>query len=126
MERLLTGQSVRASIATVDSRFAFRSSLPARLAVAVAASLLILGQATAWGQPAPDWVRVTEKAEWQPRDSSGELVFRDQLWLFGGWFDSFHAPPRDVWSSKDGKSWRKVTGEAPWKHSDLPMTLAFL
>lgn len=125
MERSLTGRAVRASIATVDSRFAFRSSLPARLAVAVAASLLILGQATAWGQPAPDWVRVTEKAEWQPRDSSGELVFRDQLWLFGGWFDSFHAPPRDVWSSKDGKSWRKVTGEAPWKHSDLPMTLAF-
>jgi len=50
-----------------------------------------------------DWVKVTEKAEWQARDSSGEMVFRDQLWILGGWFDSFAAPPRDVWSSADGK-----------------------
>lgn len=75
--------------------------------------------------PAPDWVRVTPNAGWQPRDSSGELAFKDQLWIFGGWFDSFSAPPRDVWSSADGKTWKLVTKEAPWKHSDLPMTLAF-
>ena len=50
-----------------------------------------------------DWVKVTDKAGWQPRDSSGEVVFKDQLWLLGGWFDSFTAPPRDVWSSPDGK-----------------------
>jgi hypothetical protein len=52
-------------------------------------------------------------------------VFKDQLWLFGGWFDSFQAPPRDVWQSPDGKNWQLVTPQAPWKHSDLPMTLAF-
>lgn len=72
-----------------------------------------------------DWVKVTEKAEWQARDSSGEMVFRDQLWILGGWFDSFAAPPRDVWSSADGKGWKKITGEAPWKYSDLPMTATF-
>lgn len=72
-----------------------------------------------------DWVRVTERAEWQPRDSSGELVFNDQLWLLGGWFDSFAPPPRDVWSSRDGSSWDKVTSAAPWRYSDLPMTVAF-
>jgi hypothetical protein len=72
-----------------------------------------------------DWVKVTEKAEWQARDSSGEMVFRDQLWLLGGWFDSFAAPPRDVWSSADGKDWKKVASEAPWKYSDLPMTATF-
>ncbi len=53
------------------------------------------------------------------------MVFKDQLWLLGGWFDSFSAPPRDVWSSADGKTWKLVAKEAPWKHSDLPMTLAF-
>jgi hypothetical protein len=74
---------------------------------------------------APDWVRVTEKAGWQPRDSQGELVYRDKLWIFGGWFDSYHAPPRDVWSSADGKEWQLVTTEAPWKHSDLSMSIAF-
>ena len=50
-----------------------------------------------------DWVRVNEKAPWRARDSSGEMVFKDKLWILGGWFDSFHAPPRDVWSSPDGK-----------------------
>lgn len=64
-------------------------------------------------------------APWKARDSQGEVVFDDKLWIFGGWFDSFQAPPRDVWSSADGKSWEKVTDEAPWKHSDLPMTIAF-
>lgn len=76
-------------------------------------------------EAAPDWVKVTDKAGWQARDSQGEVVFKDQLWVLGGWFDSFHAPPRDVWSSSDGKDWKLATQEAPWKHSDLPMTLAF-
>lgn len=69
------------------------------------------------------WVQVTDKAGWQPRDSQGEVVYKDQLWIFGGWFDSFAEPPRDVWSSADGKTWKLVTKAAPWKHSDLPMTL---
>ncbi len=71
------------------------------------------------------WERVTEQAGWQPRDSQGEVVFRDQMWIFGGWFNSFEAPPRDVWSSPDGKTWKKITDNAPWKHSDLPMTAVF-
>ncbi|HAW29647.1 MAG TPA: galactose oxidase, partial [Planctomycetaceae bacterium] len=35
------------------------------------------------------------------------------------------APPRDVWNSADGKNWKLVTKEAPWIHSDLPMTVVF-
>jgi hypothetical protein len=72
-----------------------------------------------------DWVKVTEKAAWQPRDSSGEVVFQNKLWIMGGWFDSYSPPPRDVWSSADGKTWTQVTAEAPWKFSDLPMTITF-
>jgi hypothetical protein len=87
--------------------------------------ILLLAMAALGQDAAPDWVQVTDKAGWQPRDSSGEVVFRDRLWLLGGWFDSFAAPPRDVWSSADGKDWKLVTKEAPWKHSDLPMTLVF-
>jgi hypothetical protein len=73
----------------------------------------------------PDWVRETAAAGWQARDSQGEVVFRNRLWIFGGWFQSFAAPPRDVWSSGDGRNWRRDTAEAPWLHSDLPMSLAF-
>jgi hypothetical protein len=87
-------------------------------------ALLVLPAAPA-DDTAPDWVKVTDRAGWQPRDSSGEVVFNDRLWLLGGWFDSYHAPPRDVWSSRDGKTWDLVTREAPWRYSDLPMTLAF-
>lgn len=72
-----------------------------------------------------NWVQVTEKAGWQPRDSQGELVFKDHLWIFGGWFNSYEAPPRDVWNSADGKNWELVTKQAPWIHSDLPMTITF-
>src|SRR5262245_35106569 len=79
------------------------------------------GEPACGAKPAPDWVRVTDKAPWQPRDSAGEVVFKDQLWIMGGWFDSLHAPPRDVWSSADGKTWKLVAKEAAWKHADLPM-----
>ncbi len=72
-----------------------------------------------------NWVKVTEKAGWQARDSQGELVFKDQLWIFGGWFSSYAAPPRDVWSSTDGKVWKLISKEAPWIHSDLPMSVVF-
>jgi hypothetical protein len=73
----------------------------------------------------PTWVKVTDNAGWQARDSQGEVVFKDKLWVFGGWFDSYSAPPRDVWSSADGKDWKLVTKHAPWKHSDLPMAVTF-
>jgi hypothetical protein len=93
---------------------------------AVLLSAIVLSVVSAFAQqPALDWVKVTDKAPWQARDSSGEVVFKDQMWILGGWFDSFAAPPRDVWSSPDGKTWKLVTREAPWKHSDLPMTLVF-
>lgn len=72
----------------------------------------------------PGWV-LEGTADWQPRDSQAEFAFNDQLWIMGGWFDSFEAPPRDVWSSGDGKSWKRVAKQAPWIHSDLPMNLTF-
>ena len=71
-----------------------------------------------------DWV-LESTAPWQPRDSQTEWVFNGQLWLAGGWFDSYEAPPRDVWSSPDGRTWSRVCGNAPWVHSDLAMSLAF-
>ena len=74
---------------------------------------------------APDWVKVTAAAPWQPRDSSGEVVFADKLWLIGGWFNSFEAPPRDIWSSADGRDWKRAAQPSPFKHTDLPMMLSF-
>ncbi|MBO49737.1 MAG: galactose oxidase [Planctomycetaceae bacterium] len=87
--------------------------------------LLFVSPVPAADTPQPARVRVTEKAGWTARDSQGELVYKNRLWLFGGWMNSFEAPPRDVWSSADGKKWTQVTAKAPWIHSDLSMSLTF-
>ena len=72
----------------------------------------------------PDWV-FESTAPWQARDSQAEWVFGDRLWIGGGWFNSYEAPPRDVCSSTDGREWKLVEKAAPWIHSDLPMNLTF-
>lgn len=91
------------------------------------ALLLLVGSATraTAESPAPNWVKVTDTTAFTPRDSCGETVYRDRMWLLGGWMDSFKDPPRDVWSSADGKEWVKATGEAAWKHADFPMAVTF-
>lgn len=85
----------------------------------------LLATVTAVADEPYNWTLVTKEAGWQPRDSQGEVVHDGQLWIFGGWFSSYAAPPRDVWSSADGRSWTQVTKEAPWLHSDLSMSLTF-
>jgi hypothetical protein len=91
----------------------------------IAAILICGASAVSLAQvDAPDW-KLEGTAAWRPRDSQGELVFRDRLWIMGGWFNSNSAPPRDVWSSADGRAWEHVTTNAPWIHSDLPMSIVF-
>ena len=62
--------------------------------------------------PPAEWI-LEGKAPWQARDSQAEFVFRGRLWIMGGWFNSQSAPPRDVWSSDNGKDWKLVAKEAP-------------
>jgi hypothetical protein len=102
-----------------------------RLTPRVAVRCLLSGLialAACSGLPAADpvfnWVKATD-APWQPRDSSGEVVFNDQLWLMGGWYDSLKPYYRDVWQSADGKDWSRVIEQAPWTSADLPMTVTF-
>lgn len=57
------------------------------------------------------WVNVTQKAAYAPRDGAGALVFKDRMWLVGGWnpSDKVHFPRicnNEVWSSTDGATWR--------------------
>lgn len=74
---------------------------------------------------APDWVCVTPQAGWQPRDSMGDLVFQDHLWVLGGWFGVDVPNPLDVWKSPDGRHWTCVQDHAPWIYSDLPAAFVF-
>lgn len=72
-----------------------------------------------------NWIEETPHAQWQARDSQGELVYHNRLWIMGGWFNSYEKPPRDVWSSPDGKTWERMNASAPWIHSDLAMSVVF-
>jgi len=87
--------------------------------------ILMMGSSLSAQKKILNWVKVTGKAEWKPRDSQGEIVFKDRLWILGGWFNSYEAPPRDVWSSPNGVNWNLVNKSAPWIHSDLPMSVVF-
>lgn len=73
----------------------------------------------------PDWKCVTKQAGWQARDSVGEVVFDDHLWILGGWFDRDIPNPRDVWKSPDGVQWTCAQKVAPWVHSDIPVVLNY-
>ena len=91
----------------------------------IVATLLILGARIGYAEPAvANWTQITEHADWPPRDSQGAMVFGDRMWILGGWFDSNSPPPRDVWSSSDGKNWKLAVREAPWLHSDFPMAIS--
>lgn len=67
--------------------------------------------------PAPEvsytWTCVTRDAPFAPRDGAGALVYRDAMWLIGGWNprDKAHFPKicsNDVWRSTDGVVWTCV------------------
>ncbi|MFM7149650.1 MAG: galactose oxidase, partial [Gemmataceae bacterium] len=62
--------------------------------------------------------QVTAKAEWSPRLASGLVVFKDRMWLLGGtenyYFGDDKSLKNDVWSSADGKTWKRELASAPW------------
>lgn len=72
-----------------------------------------------------NWVKETGAAAWKPRDSQGEFVYKNQMWMLGGWNTPQTPNFLDVWKSSDGKNWTNTTTTAPWVQSDLPASLAF-
>lgn len=74
------------------------------------------------GQPTPGWTKVLPRAPWPARDSAGELVFRERMWLIGGYTPAIVG---DVWSSADGINWEH-TGQIPSdKGVDIPVAFVF-
>lgn len=58
------------------------------------------------------WELVTAKAPWGERRSAEVEIFKNNLWLIGGWVKSrgYHS---DVWFSEDGLSWAEATSSLP-------------
>jgi hypothetical protein len=55
----------------------------------------------------------------QPRSGHASAVFKDKLWIFGGYNPNARGEASsylaDVWYSEDGYAWHAATLEAPWK-----------
>jgi hypothetical protein len=88
-----------------------------RLLTLLLAALLLAAplSRSSTGQQAPpapefEWISVQPRAAFAARDGAGAVVFRDRMWLLGGWNpgDKQHFPRicnNEVWSSADGVAW---------------------
>lgn len=59
------------------------------------------------------WRQETDSAEWHPRLWFSSAVYRDRLWVVGGWT----SPERnwnDVWSTHDGRKWERLKTPSKW------------
>jgi hypothetical protein len=72
------------------------------------------------------WTQVTDAARWNPRLWFSSVVYRDHMWVVGGWADV--NPPRnwgDVWYSKDGKNWNELKSPESWRDRHEHSALVF-
>lgn len=66
------------------------------------------------------WHKITEYADFAGRDGAGALVFKDRMWLIGGWNpeDKTNFPQicnSEIWSSTNGAEWKLENPQAPWE-----------
>lgn len=70
------------------------------------------------------WERVAAEAAFSPRDTAEDAVFRGRLWLSNGYYHG-NILSRDLWSSADGRTWKRVLGEGtPTGPTTQPATQA--
>ena len=65
------------------------------------------------------WTRVTAKVPWGPRALHYTLAFKGYIWVMGGqtlpqFGKTKEVFYRDVWRTKDGKKWEKLTPQEPY------------
>ena len=60
---------------------------------------------------------VQKEAGWKHSDLAMTVVFKDKMWLMGGWYNGRmpdHSSGNEVWCSTDGVKWEQVTSSAVW------------
>lgn len=61
------------------------------------------------------WTQLTDKAPWSPRIWHSAVVYRDRIWVMGGWSNKPYKNWNDVWHSADGKTWEKLETPTIWR-----------
>jgi len=60
-----------------------------------------------------DWILVTDDVPWGPRRAHESVVFKNQIFIFGG-VTNGEVYLNDVWSSADGRDWLQIQKNAAW------------
>jgi hypothetical protein len=71
------------------------------------------------------WNQVTKAAAWSPRLWFSTAVYRDHLWVLGGWSNNPSRNWGDVWYSEDGKEWKQLVAPQSWKERHEHSTFVF-
>lgn len=61
-----------------------------------------------------NWTKVTEQAPWAARIWSSAVVYKDQMWILGGWSNNPSKNWNDVWYSGNGKEWKQLVAKNVW------------
>jgi hypothetical protein len=72
------------------------------------------------------WREVIKNGEapFAARDQLELLVYKDKLWLLGGWL-SGQTHSNEVWNTDDGKNWNLVTANANWGTRNVSEFIVF-
>ncbi|MDD8015518.1 MAG: galactose oxidase [Acidobacteriota bacterium] len=61
-----------------------------------------------------NWTKVTEHAPWAGRIWFSADIYRNRIWIMGGWSDKPSVNWNDVWYTRDGRTWNELKTEAVW------------
>jgi len=68
-----------------------------------------------WNSPdGVHWTRVADHAPWASRIWFSNVVYRNRIWVLGGWSDKPWTNWHDVWFSADGKTWKELKTDMVW------------
>lgn len=71
-----------------------------------------------------NWEQVTDAAPWARRIWFGTVVYRDHMWVLGGW-NREDGNFNDVWFSKNGRDWTQMSSKVIWSPRHEPGYYAF-
>jgi hypothetical protein len=71
------------------------------------------------------WEQVTKNAPWDPRIWFSAVVYRDRIWVLGGWSNHPSKNWGDVWYSRDGRHWTQLQSQMIWKERHEHSTYVF-
>lgn len=68
-----------------------------------------------WSSPdGIHWTQATAKAPWHERIWFSAVVYKNRMWVLGGWSNKPSVNWNDVWYSADGVHWKELKTDSVW------------